>query len=343
MNELDYDIVIVGMGLGASAIAAHLSAIGARIAMVPGVGCARFKHLDGGTIAPGNLESVFGTSSDAPLHAFGDTHAFRRDLLEAWAVDRVRDSTDIIDDFADLCVVPHASGQLGLQEESGDREIVASLIVLTEGASPKIGIAAKIRTDFEPEDLLHFGRTILPGVEIPVPVAGEWRTSWNMPAWYGAIPHPDGAIVSASARIENLMRVNRDGRDVLADFLQSPIAASMGLPSVADTVGMELVPLAPPAKHVVVGTHRMLIAPDANGTIDPRSLHRFTEVLASGAQLGAHIAERWPHFSDWEDAGVDLAAMFTPRRTPYHDSSETGFIEDGAAGNSRLLRRLLKR
>ncbi len=343
MEELRFDIVIVGMGLGAAAIAHSLRQTAASIVMVPGVGCARFKHLDGGVLSKHQLEAVFGTSKDAPLHTVGNVSSFRRDLIEAWATDQVRPRVNIIDDFADLRVAPHESGGLSLHEESGRRAIVAKLIVLTEGASPKIGIAANIRPDFEPEDLLHFGRAIVPGVHLPASATGEWRTSWNMPAWYSAIPHPDGAIVGASARIENIMRVGRDGREVLRDLLQSPIAATLGLPDSIPDLGMELVPLRANSKVAPLGTHRMVISPDANGTIDPRSMDRYAAVITAGAGLGAYIAAEWPDTTDWDDAGGNLATMFTVQRTPYHDSSKTGFIEDGAGKPHGLLRKLIGR
>ena len=343
MKELSFDIVIIGMGLGAAAIAQRLRATDARIVMVPGVGCARFKHLDGGIIAPGHLEGVFGTSVGAPLHSVGDTCSFRRDLLETWAMERVRDRVTVINDFADLRVVPHASGKLSLHEEAGKREIVANLIVLTEGASPKIGIAAKIRPDFEPEDLLHAGRTILSGIQIAAPITGDWRTSWGMPAWFGAIPYSEGAIVSASARIENIMRVGRDGREVLADFLRSPIAAGLGIADTGAVIGMELVPLRPAGKPRRVGTHRMLIAPDANGTIDPRGLDRYINGLTAGAEIGSYIARQWSKVIDWDDVGNDLAPMFSGERTPYHDASKTGFIDEGKGRPVRTLLNLFKR
>lgn len=338
-----FDIVIIGTGLGASAIAHKLAPTGAAIAMTPGVGCARFKHLDGGLMSYRQLESAFGTSAEAPLHQLGNHSTFRRDHLESWALDLVRDRVTVVNDFQDLRIAPHDDGVVALHEESEQRQLIARLVILTEGASPKIGIAAKIRPDFEPEDLLHFGRAILPGVDITVPVSGTWRTSWSMPAWYSAIPHPDGAIVSASARIENIMRVSKDGREALKVFLESQIARDLQLTDTADVVGMELVPLRVHGGNGKVGTANIVIAPDANGTVDPRSLQRYELGLRAGVELGEIISQAWPQIPQWDPLVERMRKMIPGDRTPYHDSSETGFVEEGAGPARGLLQRILKR
>ena len=339
---MDFDIVIIGMGLGAAAIAHRAAATGARIVMTPGVGCARFKHLDGGLVAASTLVEAFGTADGAPVHQVGEHTVFRRDALESWATDQVRDRVTVVPDFDDLRVVPHESGGYAVHEERSERILVGRQVVLTEGASPKIGMKAGIRPDFEPEDLLHFGRVILPGVQVGQPMSGEWRTSWGMPAWYSVVPHPDGAIVGASARIENIMRVGRDGREVVQDFLRSPLGRQLGLTEAADAVGMELVPLRSGTAMLPVFADGMLIAPDANGSIDPRSLSRYEDVLRAGMRIGNLMASEWPHSPDWQ-GHADIWNVRPIPRTPYHDSRETGFIEDGARKRQGLLGKLIKR
>ncbi len=342
MERLEFDTVIIGMGLGAAAIAQRLAGIGARIAVTPGVGCARFKHLDGGVVSPSFLESAFGTSERAPLHDMGTYHVFRRDLLEQWAIERLRNRVTLVPGFDDLRVVPHEGGGHAVHEESGTRLIVCRHVILTEGASPKIGIAAGIRPDFEPEDLLHFGRTILPGVHVASPAQGVWRTSWGMPAWYSVVPHPEGAIVGASARIENIMRVGRDGREVVTDFLRSPLGREIGIDAVPATVGMELVPLQRSPGSMPVEADGILITPDASGVIDPRSLTRYEDILQTGVQIGDLLAGSWPTMPDWS-AHRDIWQVRPAIGTPYHDSSDTGFIEEGAGKPRGLLGKLVRR
>lgn len=342
MERTDFDIIIIGMGLGAAAIAHRIVRTGARIAMTPGVGCARFKHLDGGLVATASLETAFGTSEGAPLHHVGTHTVFRRDLMETWATDQVRDRVSMVEGFDDLRAVPHEGGGYALYEESGRRVLVARQVVLTEGASPKIGIAAGIRPDFEPEDLLHFGRVIVPGVQVNSPVSGSWRTSWGMPAWYTVVPHPEGAIVGASARIENIMRVGRDGREVVKDFLRSPLGEQLGLQSAPATIGMELLPLRHAATTTPVQADGILITPDANGSIDPRSLSRYEDVLRAGVRIGDLLLDGWPTTPDWH-AHRDIWQVRSANGTPYHDSSGTGFIEDGAGKPRGLLQRLVRR
>lgn len=342
MVQLHFDVVIIGMGIGAAAIAHRIAGTSTRVAMTPGVGCARFKHLDGGLMSAKTLETAFGTSRSAPLHVRGAYSTFRRDQLEAWAIDQVRERVTVVGAFDDLRIVPHESGGHAVHEESGERELVGRLVILTEGASPKIGIAARLRPDFEPEDLLHFGRVILPGVRTDEPVSGAWRTSWGMPAWYSVVPHADGVIVGASARIENIMRAGRDGRDVVKDLLRSPLGGQLELPETVDAVGMELVPLGLQGQKGHVAAQDILITPDANGSIDPRLPQRYEEILRTAIHIGDTITREWPNMPDWDNY-QEIWNVPSAARTPYHDSSETGFIEDGAGKPRRLLHKLLKR
>lgn len=337
------DVLIIGMGIGAAAFARQLIATGASVSMLPGVGCARFNHLDGGVIDLDLLERTFGDTEAAPVHRVGPHHVFRRDQLESWAVARITDTVTVVDGFSDGRAILDENGHTIVIDESGEQSILAKRVVLTEGANPKIGMAYHLRPDFEPEDMIHYGRTVMPGCEIAEPIAGAWRTSWNMPAWYTAVPHPDGVIVGASARIENIMRAGRDGRAILADLLAGPMASRLGLTGKPGQIGMELVPLRANNRPAMVGMGTISIAFDAIGSIDARALNRFNLTLASGAELGRIMARAWPNVVDWDDAVAPLWDVFTTPGKPYHDDSETGFIEDGPASKRGLLRRLIKR
>lgn len=343
MDRTNCDVVIVGMGIGGAALARNLNAVGVDIVMLPGAGRPRFNHLDGGIIDPGELAGVFGDIESAPIHRVGEHTVFRRDQLESWAIDQIADSVTIISDFEEARSVPHDARLVSVIDDTGERAITAKCVVLTEGANPKIGIAARLREDFDPEDMIHFGRTKVTGVSITEPVTGSWRTSWKMPAWYSVIPQPDGALVSASVRIENVMRAGRDGRVVLADLLGGPLAEELGIQGEHGEIGMELVPLKPTDGLGRVGVHNIAISPDANGTIDARALGRFNESLHSGNELGMMMAQEWPSLVEWDEVGVNMRDVSLPARTPYHNDNVTGFIEDGPGKGRGLLKRLLNR
>ena len=342
MAQSSCDVLIIGSGLGAAAIARQMRSVGAGVTILQGVGCARFKHLDGGIVNPGVLQNAIGTSEGAPLHRVGEHTVFRRDLLEEWALAQL-DGVTILDGFEEARAVPHDTGKVSVIDATGQQQILANSVVLTEGANPKIGIATRLREDFEPEDMIHFGRAIVRGASMNEPATGAFRTSWGVPGWYSVIPHPDGALVGASARIENIMRVGRDGREVLKDFLTSQIAGDLAIQGEIDEIGMELVPLRSTTRPTIVGSHNISINFDANGSIDPRSLNRYNIVLASGLEMGAMLAREWPQLVEWDEAGLHVWDVFADERTPYHDDRGTGFIEDGAAPRRGILQRLLNR
>lgn len=343
MERRDCDVVIVGMGLGAAAIAQRLSQAGLRIIMIEGAGCARFKHLEGAVVDPAILSEAFGDITSAPITEINGHHVFRRDQLESWAVSQLHDSVEIVRDFEEARTIPHDSGRTTLVDATGNQSILASAIVLTEGANPKIGIAARLRQDFDPEDMIHFGRTMVTGAKVSEPRTGTWRTTGNMPARYFLIPQPDGVSVSVSVRIENVMRAGRDGRAILAEFLESEMASEFGIKGEHGEIGMELVPLLPDRGKGMIGAHNIMISLDANGVIDARSLRRYDAMLSSGREMGAMIAREWPNPVEWQELGVSMWDVFTSGRRPYHDSVTTGFIEDGRGKERGLLGRLFKR
>lgn len=337
------DVLVIGMGIGAVAFARQLVAAGANVAMIPGVGCARFNHLDGGVIDLDLVQRALGDAASAPVHRIGQHHVFRRHELESWAVSQFADAVTIVNGFSDGRAIVDENGQTIVIDETGEQSILARWVVLSEGANPKIGMAHHLREDFEPEDMIHYGRTLVTGSGITEPIAGSWRTSWNMPAWYTAVPHPDGVIVGASARIENIMRAGRDGRAILADLLAGPMASRLGLTGKTGQIGMELVPLRANNRPAMMGMGSISITFDAVGGIDARALNRFNLTLDSGSRLGSIIAEAWPHPADWDDATSPLWDVFSAPRKPYHDDRETGFIEDGPGSKRGLIRRLIKR
>lgn len=343
MDRMQSDVVIIGMGLGAAAIAKRLVAAGTSIIMLPGAGHARFKHLEGGLVNPAILQEAIGNLSSAPISTLGNHTCFRRDQLEAWAIDQLGDRIEVLTDFEEARTLPHDSGRAILVDNSGERSIHSKFIVLTEGANPKIGIAARLRRDFDPEDMIHFGRTMVSGVSIDEPLTGTWRTMSNMPARYILIPQPDGVSVSISVRIENVMRAGRDARGVLTEFLESELAKELGVQGEHGEIGMELVPLLPDRGKGMVGAHNITISLDANGVIDARSLRRYDAVLTSGMEKGAMIAREWPNVPEWQELSVSMWDVFTMGRTTYHDDRETGFIEDGSGPRRGLLGKLFHR
>lgn len=343
MDQIDCDVLIIGMGLGASAIAHRLASINARVMMIPGAGCSRFMHLDGGIVDPLVLRSAIGPIESAPLHSIGHHTVFNRAELQAWAINQIRSSVEVVEDFEEARAVPHDSGRVTIVDATGERSIRANSTVLTEGANPKIGIAARVREDFEPEDMIHFGRAKVDGVTVNEPVVGAWRTSWNMPAWYSVIPQPDGALVSASARIENVMRASRDGRDVLKDLLGGPLASELGIQGHYGEIGMELVPLKSGSRPSMIGAHNVLITYDGNGSVDARSLDRYNAILASSTELASMWVSEWPNIPDWDEMGIYPWNSFSTGHTPYHADKESGFIEDGPGKARGVLSRLFNR
>lgn len=343
MDGVSCDVIIIGMGLGAAAIAKRLVQTGTSIIMLPGAGHARFKHLEGGIINPEILRDAIGDISTAPLTTIGSHQVFRRDQLEQWALAQLPDSVQVISDFEESHSIPHDTGRTSIVDANGERRLTASAIVLTEGANPKIGIAARLRRDFEPEDMIHFGRTIVSGVHIDTPNTGPWRTPGNIPVRYILIPQPDGVSVSVSVRIENVMRAGRDGRAVLQDFLASPKAKELGIQGEHGDIGMELVPLLPDRGKGMIGAHNIMISLDANGVIDARSLRRYDAMLSAGREMGSMMAREWPNLVEWQELGVSMWDVFTSGRRPYHEDSNTGFIEDGPGRKRGWLNRLVNR
>lgn len=343
MDRVNCDVIIIGMGLGAAAIAKRLVQTGSNIVMLPGAGYARFKHLEGGVVDPSILREAIGNTSSAPLTTIGRYHVFRRDQLEEWAIEQLGSSVQVITDFEEARTIPHDTGKTSILDDSGQRRIEASSIVLTEGSNPKIGIAARLRRDFDPEDMIHFGRTMVRGATIDAPTTGAWRTTGNMPARYILIPQPDGVSVSVSVRIENVMRAGRDGRAVLKEFLTSPKARELGVHGEHGEFGMELVPLLPERGRGMSGAHNIMMSLDANGVIDARSLRRYDAILSSGLEMGSMMAREWPNLVEWHELGVSMWDVFMSGRRPYHEDSNTGFIEDGPGRKRGLLNRLLKR
>lgn len=333
-----HDVLIIGSGLGASAIAKRLVDADADVAMIAGVGCARFKHLDGGVIDRALLETAFGNIESASLQQVNNATVFKRDLLEKWAV--AKSGATCYDDFDEARCLPNEQGDYTVVDETGTKSIQARMVLLTEGANPRIGMAVRLRPDFAPEDMIHFGRAYVEGSRLNRVLSGEWRTSWNMPAWYSAVPVEGGALVSASARIENVMRSSRDGRDTLRDMLDSPFAEELDVFDFTGEIGMELVPLRPQLPVETVGIDNLGITADANGMIDPRAQGCYDQVLRA-AMIYADVLST--DGSDWDEIAVRLGRMFSNQRTPYHDSSITGFIEEGVGERRGLLGRIFRR
>lgn len=343
MTEPNADVLIIGNGLGAAAIAKRLVPTGASITMLPGAGKSRSTAVDGGVVNPATLVYAFGDGADAPLDLVGDLTVFRRDQMESWALRKLGESVTHISHGEEREVLPSSLGNLVVSMTTGDI-ISARMVILTEGANPKIGIAAGLRPDFEPVDMVHFGRANVMNVESTEYLCGSWRTSWGMPAGYQIVPQPGNrAIVTVSARIENIMRGQRHAKDALADLLDSDLAVELGIDGPHNDLSMELVPLRSSMKPARMASHNLMISLCGCGVIDASSRNRWDATISAGAGMGAEIAAAWPDLPDWEDTGTNMATVFIDARTPYHDDKETGFIEEGPGPRKGLLGKLFSR
>lgn len=344
MSDPHVDVLIIGSGLGAAATAVQLSATSASIAMMEGAGRSRSTDVDGGVIAPSALAHAFGEYSDAPLHQFGELTVFRRSELEKWALEKLAGRVDQITGVEEAFVLPHDTGELTMKPANREETLRARLVILTEGANPKIGIAAKLRPDFDPPDMIHFGRTIVSDTDVTAYRSGSWRTSWGMPVGYQVIPQSGNqAIVAVSARIENIMRCGRNAKDALADLLKSDLAEELRVTGPHGVLTMELVPLLPTGAPDVFARGNLLISPDALGAIDAREISRWNDTIRAGAKIGSMIRAEWPQLNDWDDLEAAMKRVCRSRRSPYHDDKTTGYIEEGAGPKRGLLSRLFGR
>jgi flavin-dependent dehydrogenase len=362
MPPVNADVVIVGSGLGATALARSLAGAGRSVVLVPGIGRTRSPHLDGGIVTPGTVEAAFG--SEAPLGdpvpgfrtvvavsrdrfepgesvRLDDRRAFRRNVLEEWAMERAVEAGAVfLEDVIEGKALPSGDGSMTLTSEQGNRSVRAGLVVLCEGADPRIPLRVKLRPDYGPEDQIHFARTIFRAAHLQEIVEGTWRTSWGMPLAFRLVPQHDGVLITVVGRIENVMRSGRSTADGLADLQQSPAFASLGIEGAPDNPGMELVALRPRREPIRFVHDRLMMGIDASGLIDPRSLDRADLTIRAGLHLGEYLLMHPNEAEGWSSAADAFIRDAVPVTGAYHEDRATGYLEEGPFARHPLVTRL---
>lgn len=362
-RRIGTDVLIVGSGLGATAAAKGLRESGYRVVLVPGIGRTRSADIDGGVIDRGAVEAAFG--GDAPLGppvlssvtlrmagpaSFGTSnpcrigvrHRYQRSVLEHWAMGRATDAGAVsIDDFVEGRVLPNRDGALTLTSERDSRQVDAGVIVLCEGADPRIAMRVKLRPDYGPEDQLHFGRVMLRGRPLDAVMRGKWRTGWGMPVDVAMYPQARGTLVSVVTRIENVMRASRSSKDALEDLLASTAFQTLAIDGERGTVGMELVAIRSRFRNIPFVHDRLVMGIDFSGVIDPRRLDRGELTIRAGQHLAAHLVDRQLGLQVWTAAATAFVQDAVGMPPAYHDDRNTGFLEEGyPEGPARALRYL---
>lgn len=352
-SRVDTDVLIVGAGLGAAAAARGLLKAGFRVALVPGVGCSRSPHVDGGLVDAELVASVFGAG--APLGEPVDRqvairalspgqvergatvmveprNSYRRQQLERWALRGVVEGGGIfLEGFVEGKVFPGRDDSVVLTSERGDREIHANVIALCEGADPRIGMRLHLRPDYGPEDQVHFARTVFHGEPPDLLRRGLWRTSWGMPVEVSLNPQSDGTLVSVVTRIENVMRSGRSSKDALEDMLASAAFRFLDVTGERGDTGMELVPLRPHHRGMKFVHDRLLMGLDSSGVIDPRRPDRADLTIRAGQRLAACLVEGTLALDEWQESASGFVHDVLAPPSAYHDDKETGFLEEGPA------------
>jgi flavin-dependent dehydrogenase len=357
MSEITADILIVGSGLGATAAAVRLSGGGRSVVMVPGIGSTRSPHVDGGLIDASLVERVFGPGAPLgwpvaemrqPGERFGagqvspvsGQRIYRRAALEQWAMSRATAAgATFLGDFIEETAIPQPDGTITLTSERDDRRIRAGIMVLCEGADPRIPLKVRLRPDYGPEDQVHFARTILNGSPFRNLTRDRWRTGWGMPVEVSVVPQDDGVIVAVSARIENVMRSSRSAKDALEDLLSSPEWAARRLTGERGDTGVELVALRPDHRDIPFISGQMVMGIDASGVIDARDPERANLTLRGGLELADVVLSR--ELTEWQEAATTFLREHIPSPQPYRDDRVTGFLEDGTVGNAPAIARRL--
>ncbi len=357
MSEIVADILIVGSGLGATAAAVRLAGGGRSVVLVPGIGRTRSPHVDGGIVDEALVERTFGdeaplgrsvTEIRQPGDRFGSgdvvpvagQRIYRRATLEQWAMRRAMAAgATFIDDFIEGQAVPHPGGTITLTSERDDRRIRAGIMVLCEGADPRIPLKVRLRPDYGPEDQIHFARTIFHGTVGGRLVCERWRTGWGMPVEVCMVPQDDGAIVAVSARIENVMRGSRSAKDALEAFLASPEWASLKIAGERGDTGVELIALRPDHRDIRFLGDQMVMGIDASGVIDARSPDRANLTIRGGIQLADVVLSG--ELASWQVVAQGFVRENIPSPQPYRDDRVTGFLEDGTVGKTPAIARRL--
>jgi flavin-dependent dehydrogenase len=369
MSDIYAEVLLVGCGLGATSAARSLAAAGRDVVLVPGISRTRFPHLDGGVVDASLVQTAFGPG--APLgevvreeeilrltsgrrfevaqRDFIEPRViYRRSALETWAMDRaMRAGARFIDDFIEGKALPNSDGSMTLTSERDERTIRAEIIVLCEGADPRIALRVNLRPDYGPEDQIHFARTVIHGATIPALQRAQWRAGWGMPVDLTIVPQEDGVIVSVAARIENVMRSSRSSKDALEDFLASPAFDSLNIQGKRGETGVELVALRHQPRNIPFVHDRLAIGVDMSGVIDARHLDRADATIRSGLTLARYLLDADLSLTGWPEVAQLIVDEDLRPPASYHDDRGTGFLEEVPAGEPRSvtsrLARLIRR
>ncbi|HEV2074074.1 MAG TPA: hypothetical protein VGR29_10585 [Thermomicrobiales bacterium] len=359
-----FDVLLVGSGLGAAACTFELARGGARVGFVAGVGRPRSLEADGGVVDPLLVLRAFGEGAPlgalvtqrqtfmaesvntapllSPVEEMLPRHVYRRLELETWARERaVAAGAEYVEGFIEETVLPAPGELLELISEVGDQTLSAKTIALCEGSDPRISMRARLRPDYDPEDQLHFAKTI---IERPagdaVYLTGNTRTSWGMPIGVTAVPLESGLIVSVVARIENIMRSNRSSTNALEDLLSSSLGFDLGLQGERIDTGVELSALRRYTRNVRLSHDRLLIGLDASGMLDPREAQRGDVTIRSGTHLAEFLMDPGASPS-WDEFARPLLQQVRAVNADWVDARSTGFVEEPrtGAGRTRALSR----
>lgn len=371
LGRSQFDVLLIGSGLGATACAYALVQGGKHVGIIAGVGRPRSLEADGGVIDPQLVASAFGEA--APLgHTVSwrqtfsaeDVNAglqwgvveemrprqtYRRLELESWARQRaIAAGAEYLDGFVEGKVLQAPDETLTLTSEAGDRALTAGTIALCEGSDPRIAMRAGLRPDYDPEEQLHFARTMI--AQSPTDVVyrmGSTRTSWGMPITIAIVPLQSSVIVSVAARMENIMRSSRSSVDALNDLLTSRLAEDLRLQGERIHTGVELVAMRQDPRNVRLSHDGLLTSLDASGILDPREARRADVTIKSGMHLGAYLAK--PGHGSWDGFAGPVLEHVRAVNSRWKDGQPSGFIEEpntGARDNPfshvgvALLRRL---
>jgi flavin-dependent dehydrogenase len=371
-DERPYDAILIGVGLASTACARALAAAGLRVGLVEGAGRSRSLAVDGGLVDAGLLARVFAIAPEAlpldrlvdarqgfrgdagavtldPIAPMATRQAFRRDVLEDWALERATETgAEYLEGFTEGTVVPVADGSLTLMSEDGARRLSARMIALCEGSDPRIALRIGLRPDYGPAEQIHFAKTWIDtpsGADIPYR-RGSWRTSWGMPVEVAVTPFESGATVWLAARIENVMRSSRSAVNALDDLFASRAWPALLPEGGRAATGVELVALRSGSAPDRFALDNLLVGVDASGMIDPRAVDRFDNALRSGEPLStwmrARLTGEWPTEGDasWDDMAGRLVRELAQERGTFRDSRASGFLEEATCDGPMSVRRL---